>query len=98
MGSPHGAGLDSPRRLVSASRPVRTKDLADTIANVIWTLLHERSDEVFAALAGLPRPAPNLEDCPLRYSPTMGSATSGKGRPSEPGRAATGEPAGRKEW
>lgn len=36
------------------SGPIQTKDLADAMTNVTYTLLHERKDQIFEALAGLP--------------------------------------------
>jgi hypothetical protein len=39
--------------------PVTTKDIADAMVNVVWTLLHERADQVFAQLAGV-KPSASL--------------------------------------
>ena len=35
------------------SGPVKTKDMADAMINVVYNLLHERTDEVFGALSGV---------------------------------------------
>jgi len=75
--------LKGDKVVAPGSGPVRTKDVADAMVNVVWTLLHEGSEEIFAGLAGLSPPAPNLEDCSFRVLPTKGSATSGRWRPSE---------------
>jgi hypothetical protein len=45
--------LKGDKVVAPASGPVRTKDLADAIVNVVWTLLHDKTEEIFARLAGL---------------------------------------------
>lgn len=66
------------RVVAPASGPVRTKDLADAIVNVVWTLLHERTDEVFAALAGLPPSGSQPGGLPLAGTPQYELSNFGK--------------------
>ncbi len=41
------------RILAPTTGPVQTKDLADAIINVVYTLLHERMDDVYVAFWGV---------------------------------------------
>ncbi|MBK5268520.1 MAG: hypothetical protein JJE47_13915 [Acidimicrobiia bacterium] len=41
------------RIVAPTTGPVKTKDLADAMINVVYTLLHDRMDEVYAAFSGL---------------------------------------------
>jgi hypothetical protein len=46
--------LKGEKVVAPSSGPITSKDVADALANVVWTLLHNRTDEIFSALSGLP--------------------------------------------
>lgn len=45
--------LKGEKVVAPSSGPVTTKDVADAIVNVVWTHLHDRTEEIYSSLAGL---------------------------------------------
>lgn len=70
--------LKGDKVVAPTSGPVRTKDVADSMVNVVWTLLHDKTDEIFGSLSGLSPSGSQPGGLPLPGSPQEQLSNFGK--------------------
>ncbi|MEX2374899.1 MAG: hypothetical protein WD942_04830 [Dehalococcoidia bacterium] len=72
--------LQGDKVVAPTSGPVRTKDLADALVNVTWTLLHERTDQIFGRLGGVTPSGSLPGGIPLANDPRAQLSSFGRRR------------------